>query len=92
VIDKKTPTTENQVYRILSAANTLRIGCGCGCLELFDFNGASEAITKLETDVREMQRTRGHIWTEAEVRSRLEHYHEDDSMYYAKVPQLKPVV
>jgi hypothetical protein len=84
--------TEAQTYRILSAANTLRLGCGCGCIKLFDFNGASEAIDKLESDVREMQRTQGHIWTEAEVRNRLERYSEDDSMYYAKIPQLKQVV
>jgi hypothetical protein len=56
------------------------------------FEEAYELIEQLAADVREMKRVQGHIWTEAEVRSRLEHYHEDDSMYYAKVPQLKPVV
>jgi predicted PP-loop superfamily ATPase len=82
--------TQEQIYRIDELlAQLKRKPADCTGLT---FDQASKAINKLETNVREMKRTQGHIWTEDEVRSRLERYNEDDSMYYAKIPQLKQVV
>lgn len=89
-IKKVQRITDTQIFMIEELAAQLNKDVG-DCTDL-TFEQAHELKEKLEDEVREMCRTRGHIWTEGEVWSRLRNYTEDDALYYAKVSQPKPVL